>query len=336
MACSPRCTEPGVASGTILAAVLDCVVVGPGGIGGHLTGRLLRGGAAVAVVARGEHGAAITRDGLSVSDPQDGAEPLVVHPQVAADLAEAPPARALVLATKARDLPALAEALPAWLDRAPHDALVVALQNGVAHLDGPLRRAAAGRFVAGSVYIFSAVTAPGRVVVTGGPRWYRLGPVPADPALQRRVAALVEEWRSRGVTADAEADGRRVVWEKLCVLAPLAALTALTERTVGELRSLDEALRTFRTLVEEIAAVGRAEGVSIDEDMPERCEAGLRATDAAGRSSLFLDLSRGRPSEVEDLLGDPLRRAESHDVATPVLRTVYAALRVRHGLAAPA
>jgi ketopantoate reductase len=52
-------------------------------------------------------------------------------------------------------------------------------------------------------------------------------------------------------------------------------------------------------------------------------------TDAAGRSSLWLDLSRGRASELEVLLGDPLRRADRCGVPAPALRAVYAATRAR-------
>jgi len=209
---------------------------------------------------------------------------------------------------------------------------VVALQNGVVHLDGDLGAACGGRLLAGAVYIFSEVAEPGVVRVIGGPRAYRVGPIGDDPGLAARCAEVMAGWTDAGVAASAEPDGRLVCWEKLTLLCPLSGLTALTGRTVGELRTLEEAMQTFRNVAAEVAAVAAAEGVPVPTDLPERAELGIRMTDAGGRSSLWLDLSRGRASELEVLLGDPLRRADRAGIPAPALRAVYATCRARWGV----
>jgi 2-dehydropantoate 2-reductase len=313
----------------------DCCVVGPGGVGGYLASVLAAGGLEVAVVARGAHADAIERDGLRLDDPQRPEAP-PARVEVARTLAEAPPADVLVLAVKHPSLPALAAELPDYLARCPDGAAVLAVQNGVIHLDGPLASAAPGRLLAGSVYIFSHVEAPGLIAVVGGPRLYRFGPLDtADAALRGRASDIAARWSAAGLLAVADDDGRRVCWEKLCLLAPLSGMTALTARSVGEFRELPDAMLTFRTLVEEVRQVAVAGGVPVDATLVDFVVQGIASTDPAGRSSLSRDLADGRDSEIEVLLGDVVRRADAHGVAVPALRAVYAATRLRYGVDLP-
>jgi 2-dehydropantoate 2-reductase len=288
------------------------------------------------VVARGAHADAIERAGLRLDDPQRPDAP-AAGVEVVRSLADAPPADVVVLAVKHPSLAALAAELPAYLARCPGgQAAVLAVQNGVVHLDGPLATAANGGLLAGSVYIFSHVEEPGLVKVIGGPRLYRFGPLDtADAALRSRAAEIAARWSAAGLVVAADDDGRRVCWEKLCLLAPLSGVTALTGRTVGEFRELPDAMLTFRTLVEELRLVAGAEGVAIDPAVVDFVVQGIAATDAGGRSSLYRDLAAGRDSEIEVLLGDVVRRADAHDVAVPALRAVYAATRLRYGVDLP-
>jgi 2-dehydropantoate 2-reductase len=305
----------------------DVCVVGPGGVGGYLAAVLAQGGLDVAVVARGAHGEAIARDGLRLIDPQrNDAAPARVS--VHATLSNAPPARVVVLAVKQRDLAAVAAS-------APRDAVVLAVQNGVSHLDGGALGALRSECVlVGSVYIFSHVEAPGVIRVLGGPRLYRFGPLdPGQSALAQRGRDIAGDWNAHGLLSAADYDGRRVCWEKLCLLAPLSGITALTACTVGEFRELPDMMQTFRTLCEEVRTVAVASGVEVDAGIVDFAAAGIASTDAEGRSSMYRDLAQGRESELEVLLGDVVRRADALGVPVPAMRAVYAATRLRYGVA---
>ena len=300
-------------------------VVGPGGVGGYLAAVLAQGGLDVAVVARGAHGEAIARDGLRLIDPQrNDAAPARVT--VHATLDAAPPARVVVLAVKQRDLASVTAATP-------RESIVLAVQNGVAHLDGPLTALPADCVLVGSVYIFSHVEAPGVIRVLGGPRLYRFGPLdPAQPALAHTARDIAGAWNAHGLLSAADDDGRRVCWEKLCLLAPLSGITALTARTVGEFRELPDMMQTFRAMCQEVRSVAVASGVAVDAGIDDLAAAGISRTDAEGRSSMYRDLAQGRESELDVLLGDVVRRADALGVPVPAMRTVYAATRLRYGV----
>jgi 2-dehydropantoate 2-reductase len=313
----------------------DCCVVGPGGVGGYLAAVLAQGGLDVAVVARGATREAIARDGIRLQDPQRPDAP-PARVTVAGSLAEAPPAACVVLAVKHPALPGVLAALPDYLARCGDDTVVLAVQNGVVHLDGALATVAPERTLVGSVYIFSHVEAPGVIRVLGGPRLYRFGPLdPADAALAERARTLAAQWLAAGLLASADDDGPRICWEKLCLLAPLSGMTALTSRTVGEIRELPDAMHTIRTLCTEVREVGLAEGVNLGDDLVDFVVQGIASTDPDGRSSLHRDLTQGRDSELDVLLGDVVRRAGALSVPVPAFRTLYAATRVRFGIDVP-
>jgi 2-dehydropantoate 2-reductase len=89
------------------------IIIGAGAIGGVIGARLSRGSVHPPVlIARGEHGAAIARDGLRLRTPD---EDVTVHPEVAsgADGVRLQPDDVLVLAVKTQQA---VEALHEWAD----------------------------------------------------------------------------------------------------------------------------------------------------------------------------------------------------------------------------
>src|SRR4051794_22772641 len=112
-------------------------VFGAGAIGGHLAVRLQRGAAAVSVVARGPHLAAIQANGLTVH-AIDGTHH--AHVQATSDPAELGPQDAVFVTVKAPSLPAVAVTIAPLLGR---DTAVAFVMNGIPwwycdHLPEPL------------------------------------------------------------------------------------------------------------------------------------------------------------------------------------------------------
>jgi 2-dehydropantoate 2-reductase len=77
----------------------------------------------------------------------------------------------------------------------------------------------------------------------------------------------------------------------------------------------------------EVAAVARAEGIPIPEDLPQRLRAYMEALPASTRSSLLIDLQSGKRIEVESLPGSVVRRAAAAGVDVPIMATLYALLK---------
>ncbi len=98
---------------------------GAGAVGGHIAGRLARGGADVSVVARGPHLAAMQANGLVVHAPDGTIEARV---RASADPADLGVQDAVLVSVKAPALPAIATALRPLLGP---DTSVAFLMNGI-------------------------------------------------------------------------------------------------------------------------------------------------------------------------------------------------------------
>jgi 2-dehydropantoate 2-reductase len=100
-------------------------IYGPGAIGGHLAGRLAKGGAEVSVIARGAQLVAIRSRGLTVRTAEGD---IHCQPQAAEHPAELGPQEAVVVCTKVPALPAVARAIAPLLDP---DTPVTFVTNGI-------------------------------------------------------------------------------------------------------------------------------------------------------------------------------------------------------------
>ena len=129
----------------------------------------------------------------------------------------------------------------------------------------------------------------------------------------------------------------RTLWEKYVYLVAQSGMTGLTRCTAGVLRALPETRAMYRRIVDEMVALGAAEGAGLADDYADQCMTILDAIGANASSSLHHDLTHGKRIELEALQGHAVRLGERHGVKTPTLLDVYAALRPhRDGASAPA
>jgi 2-dehydropantoate 2-reductase len=271
------------------------------------------------MLARGPHLEAIRREGLRVRSAVEGES--VAKVEAVETFAGQPPVDMALFCVKAFDTRAAAEALRPALGPSTG---VVSLQNGVdneATLDEVLGR---GRGLGGAAYVFAAIEAPGIIAHRFAGRIV-FGEM--DGRLSERATRLRDALARAGVPVELSTDVRRVLWEKYLLISAQAGMTALTRCPAGVLRETPECWRMYRLIVEELAALARAEGVALG---PEAVEAVMRQAAAVAPeaySSLHHDLVQGRRLELEALHGHAVRLAERHGVPAPMVFAVYAALK---------
>jgi 2-dehydropantoate 2-reductase len=294
------------------------LMLGAGGVGGYFGARLARAGEDVTFLARGRHLAAIRAQGLRVRSAVDGE--WVVKAAAVEDAAGLPAVDVAFLAVKANDTEAVLErARPA----VGPDTAVVSLQNGVRSVEVIERVLGAGHAVGGAAYIFATIEAPGVIAhrLLGRIAFGELDGR-RTPRAERLLAALA----AAGIPAELSADIRRVMWEKYLLICAQAGMTALARVPAGVLRAHEPTWAMYRALVEEVAAVGRAEGVALDAGAADAVMKAAEGLAPGAYSSLHHDLTTGKPLELEALHGDVVRLGRRHGVPTPMAFAVYAAL----------
>lgn len=297
-------------------------IVGAGAVGGYFGARLAAAGHEVLFIARGAHRRAIVERGLLVWSPFGD---LVARGAAPEDPTSIGPPDLVVLAVKTYDNPAT---LPLLRTIVGPDTVVLTLQNGVESAEEIASVIGEAPVLGGTAYIASAIKAPGIIEHTGQyhrivlGEWFKPGAEPSPRAA--RLGAILSE---AGVVAEVVADARVALWEKFIYLAPLAAFTAATRLPTGATWGDPFLREQFMGAVQEVVAVGRAEGVPLPEGQESRIERLMKVVLPGMRSSMLIDLSAGKRIEVETLQGAVVRRAARHGVPVPIMSTLYAVLK---------
>jgi len=307
---------------------MHIAVVGAGAVGGFYGARLAQGGERVSLIARGAHLRAIRERGLLIWSPLGD---YVVRVEAESDPAQIGPVDLVILAVKTY---ANAQVLPFLPELCGPETVVLTLQNGVASSDLLADAVGAERVLAGTTYVATAIMAPGLIQQTGVHRRVILGEAFGERRqISPRSARIAATLARADIHAEAVADGRVPVWEKLVYLATFAAFTGVARKPAGVIWGDAAGREAFLAVAAEVEAVARAEGVAIAADVIPRMIGYLDALPPDTRSSLLIDLQQGKPTEVEALQGEVVRRGRALGVPTPGMLALYAALRAATGTA---
>ncbi len=317
---------------------MKIAIFGAGAIGGFLGARLAAAGADVTFIARGPHLAAMQANGVRLVS---GGEALVVHPRCTADAKEAGIQDYVVVTLKAHSLPAAAPHIARMMGT---DSALVTGINGVPYwyfygLDSPFRDRhiesvdpggrlwevlPPSRTIGCVVYPAAEVTAPGVIEHIYGERFSVGEP---DGSRSPRVEDFSRLLISAGLKAPIRPRIRDEIWVKLwgnCAFNPVSALTTSTlDRITGdpELRAL------CRSMMLEAKAVAETLGTRFVIDVEKRIDGAAEVGEH--KTSMLQDLERGRPMEIDALLGGVVELGELVGQAMPICRSVLALVRER-------
>lgn len=303
-------------------------ILGSGAVGGFYGALLARQGHDVAFVARGPHLDAIRAHGMRV---RGAVGDFAAKGRAGSDTSTLGEADLVIVAVKTYDN---ATALPLLAPLVGPSTAVLTLQNGVDSVDEVAAVVGERHVLGGSTYVATAIAEPGLIEQTGTHRRIVFGevfPPPGSASMAAEPSARVREiaaaMREADIQAEAVADARPAIWEKFVYLAAFAGFTGAARLPIGPLREtpgfVDLALRACA----EIAAVARAEGVPLPDDLADRQRAYIDALPASTRSSLLIDLQSGKRIEIESLPGSVVRRAAAAGIDVPIMRTLYAVLK---------
>jgi 2-dehydropantoate 2-reductase len=303
--------------------------MGAGAVGGFFGGLLSRAGHAVTFVARGAHLAALRERGLVLETPQgrlviDSAR-FVGHPS------EAGPFDVVLFAVKAYDIETAAAPLKPLVD---DGACVVSVLNGVDHQDRIASVLGAGKVLGGLAMVSGVIIEPGLIRYTSNMSGLRFGE--SDGSMSGRAIAFRDACVGAGFSADLVPDIRKAQWSKFVGLATNAALTSLFRRPAGDIYHDAETIPMAMRAFEEVAAVARAAGVELPADIVPRTLALHQSFPHTMYASMYHDLAKGRPLELDSFSGHVVRCGRALGVPTPLHELAWLALKpYLHGTPAP-
>jgi 2-dehydropantoate 2-reductase len=295
-------------------------VLGAGSIGCHLGGYLAAAGYEVTLIGRrtgmemlGERGLTLTASGRPPVHLTPEQPTLASSPEAAAD------ADYVLVTVKSSGTASAAQ------DLAPHlgaTAVVVSFQNGL-HNPATLRAALPGRRVLAGMVPYNVVQPEPGLVHQGMP-----GTLLTEPD-ETLAAAL----RDAGLAIETRTDMSAVQHSKLLMnlnnainaLSGLPLRDQLGQRAYRRCLALcqREALAAYRASGITPARIGPTAPrltpyvLGLPDALFRRLAAASLRIDAHARSSMWEDLQRGRPTEIDSLQGEIVALAAAHGLSAP-------------------
>jgi len=118
------------------------------------------------------------------------------------------------------------------------------------------------------------------------------------------------------------------MWEKWVLLASLGAATCLMRGNIGEIEAIPGGANLARAILGECSAISAAYGYIPGATFLARTEKMLTTPRSTLTSSMYRDMSKNAPVEVDQILGDLLERGRKSAVNTPLLEAAGVNLRI--------
>lgn len=300
---------------------MKIAVMGAGGVGGYFGGMLARHGHEVWLIARGEHLRALQQRGLEVQSVMSG------HFHASVQATDNPqnvgPVDLVLFTVKTYDTETAAAAIKPLLGP---QTVVLTLQNGIDNAERIGAILGVERVMAGPVYIGATIKAPGVIEQNAGPCRIVFGEVAGG--ISERGQRLLQAFQDAGIVCDLSEQVMTALWEKFVFICAFSGFTALAWLTIGPIRAFPPLRELYITCLQEMYAVATASGVSLRTDLVEHIVSLTDAAAAGMKSSLQVDLERGKRLEVDSLQGVVVRLGTRWGVPTPVHALLYAFLKV--------
>ena len=303
---------------------MKIAVFGTGAIGGYIGDRLARAGHEVAFIARGAHLDAIRANGLTLREVtnDDILDEFVIHALSTDNAADIGPVDFVLFGVKAYDTDnAATQAAPLMGD----NSAIVTIQNG---LDAPERlgnRYGAARVISGTTSYTATIVAPG--IVHRFPPADQVTVSESTGAATPRLRAFVDALNGAGVQGILSEDPMGILWDKFLWIGPVAAITAVSRATYGDIFNHPPTHALYLACIDELIAVATAEGTPVGPDVIAKRKNAMMTTNVVIKSSLQRDFEKGRPqTEIEELLGTVVRRGARAGIPVPHFETLYATL----------
>jgi 2-dehydropantoate 2-reductase len=305
---------------------MKIAVVGLGGVGGYFGGKLAGKYAGspehkVVFIARGEHLAAIRREGLLLKTVEGIS---LVIPDLATDRpAEAGSCDLVFFCVKEYGL----ETAAAGLDPLLHaNTIILPVLNGVDIAERLRSIVPRGTVLSGCVYISSFIETPGVVRQVGGTCQLVFGPDDGRADVYRPLEALL---KGAGIKADLSANIAVPLWTKYLFVSPMAGVTSLTGLCFGEVMADEKGRAMVRGLMAEIAHLAGVKGITLPTDSVESAIAKVNHFPPETKSSMQLDYEKGEKTELELFIGFAVRAGHTLGVPMPLHEELYTALKNR-------
>ncbi len=296
-------------------------IFGTGAIGVLLTYKLIKAGHNPFIYSRGESLSALQERGLIVhsEDSIDVLTPIeysILNSEQSLDIA--------IICCKQNSVSELTIIAEKHL---ASDGFVIAIQNGLGHLDRVASVVGRGRTIGACITHGSNRIGPAEIKL-GGEGRIIIGPLDKQNFTGRSglFERLIEMFDDANLSPITSPEILPSIWEKLLLNLAINPISAICGVRNGVLLSSPLNELAISVMMEG-ATVAELEGIHIDFEKLQNSLNEVLASTAENRCSMLQDVMNGIPTEVDWICGAIVERAEIHGVPVPRTQTLWDLVR---------
>jgi 2-dehydropantoate 2-reductase len=299
---------------------MKILVVGAGAVGGYFGARLAQAGRDVTFLVRPSRAQHLRSEGLRIVSPHGD---LALQPNTITAKELDSPFDIIFLSVKAQ---ALDQAMDDMVPAVGPGTMIYPVLNGMRHIDTLVHRFGELPVLGGVCMVSTDLDEQGRIVQITPTQKLTYGEL--SGAITPRIRSLDETMRNAGFETELSTAIFPAMWHKWVMIASLGLVTCLLDGPIGQINAAPDGERSMLRALDECAAVGAACGFPLPPALVAFLYQAVTAKGSNLTSSMYRDLKKGAPVEVENILGDLLEHGRSHHVDTPLLQAGCVRLRV--------
>lgn len=297
------------------------LVLGAGAVGGYFGAQLARSKANVTFLVRPQRAAQLAERGLSISSPLGDAR---VKPKFITEIGQQQTGRydIVILACKAYDLQVAADAVRPALSP---QGLLLPLLNGIAHLDYLDSLFGQDRVLGGVAHLGLTLDSDGTILHLNEINQLFIGArIPGENSLLNAFADLLS---LTDLDFSLSADIENEMWDKFIFITALAGATCTMRCPVGTLLKTTYGRNFTLALLSEAVEIAEKCGHKPNQERLCGYKNHLTSEGSTSTASMLRDINAGARTEVEQVFGDIVKRANCHGLEIPSIRTAYTHLQ---------
>lgn len=292
--------------------------IGPGAVGSFYAGMMVKSGADITMVGRGESFRAIQKNGLVLNRP-NGIQ--LIYPKIIEHISEIVGPEVVILAVKSYDLEEVAQELGKVVNP---ETTVITLQNGLDN-DREVLKHLNCEVLPGLVLVAATKISANEIVQKGDQQKLVFGP--RDGKITPKMLAINKIFKDSGIEAVLSENITLELWKKFLFVVSFSSATVAGRCPIGQALSNPELMNVYSQVLREAIAVGEKEGVIFEPNIFETTLEEALKFDPSTKSSLLVDIEKGRQTEVEALQGKVVRLAKKNGLAVPATLGVYETIK---------
>lgn len=262
------------------------------------------------VVRRGEQMDAINDKGITCESP-DG--DFIVKAKACTEVSDVPVQDVVFVFVKGYDTESALNGIRTIIGP---DTIVCSLQNGLGNYENMVRVVPKEQIILGTSNRGAYIICDGHVVYAGGTLDH-IGSPTGDVSKAKVIADIIS---NAGFVSELNDEIEYYIWQKLFVNIGVNAITGILEYKNAICKDNENGRRLSELAIREAVKIAVSTGLKFDED--ETVELFFNCLVTGNNSSMFQDISKKRPTEIDTINGAVVRLAKEKGLSAPVNETL--------------